>query len=1301
MSFGHESPTSVKLTPEQEALIDSAPIELGAGKSTGPTAPEATTVCGVTMGPRRSTRPRKRATQAGGYAGFELDTAHQSQLAIREAKDHNRILFVGTDKHGGRGLFARTEVSMNCTALYYRGELFLSRQAHERAFPGGSVFAMMTKGGEVWDATKVLCVARFINHAPEAEANVRMCGIQHTNVIELELKRNIKQGEELCMCYGKDFDYRKFKPMASSPVKYERLEESEIDEWLESVGMTTAVMLEIEEEVDAVDAAWSQVTEHHSRPPRVSHTCKTVNKNSAPTDWCPPGEHDTKRMRTGKVREPSQLRAADGLVRRFDDYVEDWSKWDIDAQAHPHLASFLDDKDLVNNALARDSPEDERIMASQANDADWIVNASKAEWAWGSNIVPIGFVKEEGEMVEQQVYLDTVRFPRSVYHYRTRSGRAGVNELIMGSFVITEFDANGKFYRCPRGGHPPLLQLDSSLGVRLAGNVIKGKWVDAHHFIWRDLPIILVKPRYANGDIYMDPEGAGGTGLVWGAIKKNAEIAWRFQRGRSVGGPGGLPTFSPKRKIAGDPTDAHLLCFPVANREDYCLAKHVPTCGPRHRATFESWHQVFRGDRYTKVQAWIKRSATHLKMCEVYCIEKEVRCIPDEAYALICRQYRPPKVLLMNDSDLIHQCKGMRLFRQENGTIIQKFDDEGPLMPSALKPEAVAAEQSNTPWDNARMFQNLIQGGLTPLAHDKGNSIVLRPYDKKLYQCAIIWKEERDKGTSKESLCTMFTPPSMELASIPIIIAARSHVPKADSDDWRQILVMSRHVSDESRTVAPSLNSRLRASRSLEQPIPNMEMCKGTDVATTIAIFQSFGLVVKVYTFDASQFFHCVNVGFMQSTEQGLVGTEGFQLSTVYDMGREDSPRCTGQLSSFFAEAVGKHVHNEIMKGDHGRGSNLNEKARFMFATRAKHFGPESRQCRLAQTYMFVDDLAIVTIVGTMEGSIDDSVKDTVMTKAGAMGLVFKAEKFGESIFIGQRYFITGTFSTQHIKPSKLAKYVESWEEITHLHQISDKVHDQLTGRLTYAATVHLELKAVAAIVNDCRYATHRLHTGLSPFSPMARSAVRYAIDVLKADKGLPLLPTCTFPKHDAESTITIRGDAALNEEGVNGWGFWILVPQPDGAPPIIYVCGDEWSAEEQEKLGRDVPMAECLALIFETRLMASRNIAQPMHKATLQVTDSGSCKFKFGSLRAGSVRLDGARAHWQKIQEDNPLRVPPCWVSHAAREFNTVADMASKGRWSLLQATLKAAGLPKATRLYLSKEDRYVIDLLDATRTF
>lgn len=1220
-----------------------------------PTAPVHTPA----VAPRRSGRQRVQAVQAGGYKGMCRDVGTLSELRALERRTMHGIVEIKDDTFGGLGLFASQPILKSGVSLVYRGECFSSRAAHERRFPQGSAYAVLLKDGTVCDASHTDCLAKYINHGYKEDANMAMYELFGNGVLLVEPTRDIAAGEQLLTDYGSRYRYTSF---ARKRARQHRTDE----------------------DPDAGQRDSSHNSAQRSDQPQSHEQNKRKrNPNTGYKTQQPDNRSSTHSQRT---ELPNTAETSYGAGRTRDSYSSSVDPTMNRAwrEAFPHWES----------KLSRDTAVSPRIIPSQDNDAPWIRHAATVEWAWNSNIVYKGFIPETGEHAEQQVFLDCVLDPMQCYHGRTRQGRLKINSAIQGSYIITEYSDSGEFVSGPE---PPLLQLSHKKGLRFGGNVIHGTWDNMHTFRWENVPRKWVPLKYANGCITFDSKGDGGSGYVHHSAADGSRVLHRhsrtrlvFTRLRLIGGAGAMPIFSPKRRKPAHRHAASLVPFPLQNREDHSVARPIQPPGRRLRATYASWDQVFKPGRYAKIKTWLKRHEIHFMCCVNYCKGYNVERIPDDVYDKIRRNNRPPTTLIMGDHDLLVQCQGKMWRRQENGNIVQMFHDDGPVLKPRVDPAAVAAEQIHTPWCNQKMFQDLFLGGLTPGAHELGNTIVLRPYSDNLYKMAGVWHKECSEGAAEGGFVRMFSTLAQELSSVPHTIAMRDYVPKPDRDppEWRQILNMSLDLKINGRTIAKSLNERLRDAREHFDPIPDLQMVKGVDIGVSLAIFEAYDITPVLQTYDAKSYFHCFGVGFMQATEQGCLG-EGNTMSHVYDMGREDSPRVTGHVSAYIAETVSKAVHEHIMAS--GR---LSPEARKMFDARAARYGPRARQSRLAVACQFSDDLALIMIPG-----FDDEATKIVHAKTEAMCLQFQQDKNGSHVFIGLEFRLSTSevVSTHHVKASKIAKYVASWREIGKLKLISTAQHDQLMGRLNYASTIYPSLKSVSAICNDARYYGTRLHSSV-PLHAQARSAVLHAADVVERNTGLPIFPDVVRPNMQDRNTITIWSDASLNELDTpyNGFGFWFAVPDEHNRPELHGALG-EWTQEEQAALGRDTPSAEGLVLVLGLRALAAQGLIRPWHTKVLQLTDSITCVFKFASLKAGSVRLDGIRACWQSLQDSGT--VPPAWVFHQPREYNTGSDCLSKNKWSLFSKTVQAANLGVPTRMKLSVGDRSVMDLINASR--
>ena len=922
------------------------------------------------------------------------------------------------------------------------------------------------------------------------------------------------------------------------------------------------------------------------------------------------------------------------------------------------------------------------------NDAPWVLDSIQGDWAWNCRFVPMWFRPDADQMC-----LDMVRDPWTHYHWISRSGAPKVNIKLQGTFYVSRRSLQGTLLQQPDG---PLLQIDwgdHSLPVRLAGRRLTGAWTTPHSYEWHDERLQRAQDYYASGVFSLDTRGSAGTAVITARNATGPSETWRISRSRHVGGVGAMSVFSPQRNRPAPPESLWLLPFPTANRQDWSLPLPAPRINPRTRRRLPSWDHVLCPGCTDKIHSWLKRHTILLVACTGFARDNKLDWIPDADFALIRKRHRPPLTLVFTKLDMLMATRDSQWFRLPDGSIEEKWANDGPILPGALNHEAARDEwRRNTPWLNASLFDNLQQGWQTPLAHSTGNLVVLRPYASKLFQMAGVWSQDCSDYSDPKSFTHMFTPQGMTLPSIPFTVAMRSSIEKPDRVpvEYRQIVDLSREVDAGPLHQYPSLNARLKsAEEEAQDPDPQLEMVRGVDIAMVIAVYQAFGVEVEVTTHDAKSYFHTFPVGFLRSTEQGILSTDGAGLSCVFDMGATDAPPKTGQFSAFLAECVGLAVHKALLQSDILRS---NPAVRRMWEARSTQFGPLSWQARIAFTGMYSDDLVTVCPLGT------GHTVDTVMgTKGSAVNQVMVRDKYGSACFIGFEYVLEHGGS-MHIKSKKRDKYFASFTELASKDWLSIEAGDQLAGRLNYLATVALDIKAISAVLNDCRHAPSRMDYGF-PLSNLAKEGIRIAARIVKNNAGIPLMADLWRPSHQDGNVISHRGDASLKEEGSEeeyaGWGVWWLVPSVTGAP-AIYAVFDEWTPAEQLALGHDTPSAEALCIILGSRALRSAGLAQPHHKAVLQITDSESSALKFASLRAGSVRLDAIRAHWLELHAPPSL---PAFLEHHPREYNVLADLISKGAWDLFVATLQATGLPAPTLLHMSPGDRNVDALIGATR--
>ena len=317
----------------------------------------------------------------------------------------------------------------------------------------------------------------------------------------------------------------------------------------------------------------------------------------------------------------------------------------------------------------------------------------------------------------------------------------------------------------------------------------------------------------------------------------------------------------------------------------------------------------------------------------------------------------------------------------------------------------------------------------------------------------------------------------------------------------------------------------------------------GSDIGQNAFILMSYGLTIVLITYDAKGYFHCFKVSNMRCTEQGLITRDGLSASCALDMGLTDAPEDSGGMSDFIRMAVGLAL-DQILR-THPLIAN-NKLACAYRREREALFGVGSEHTWWATTEQFSDDLTITTIEG-----LQQVVDGVVHHKGGIYGLEWHIEKYGRNAHIGYSYELEmGLNGRQHIRREKLEAYAAHCDRLSLLDFVPNKEVDQILGELNHAATVETELKQHVGPLNTARHLNRSgLLKAITPLSARIKHDLRTAAAILRADAGLPLLCEYRWPDEHATSTISMRGDACLNE----GWGagWW---PYNTAYPQLSYL---------------------------------------------------------------------------------------------------------------------------------------------------
>ena len=949
-------------------------------------------------------------------------------------------------------------------------------------------------------------------------------------------------------------------------------------------------------------------------------------------------------------------------------------------------------------------------------DPEWLRQAWTAEYAWASLPVRAHQVPEQ-----DQHFLDLHPNWAQSYHWRSRSAAPGdapkLLRRLFGSYATTCRDAKGTFLARPDG---PLVQL-SDEGFKLAGQIIEVKWESAWRVTWENVPAEYAHPRWASGTILFATDRLTASGTAGALDSPVAERErWSCHRSRIVGGKGGISLYSKRRRRRADPAAARGLPFAPTNRQDYSAPLTRRLAEPRPDVVVgESWDDdVLTKGTHGKILKWIKRATVF--------IEAVLRAAPPDAdkntppmsttaVAKLHQVHRAPQDLVLfhshlnsrllsngRDGGVKGKLHGM-LFRRQDGKIVHRRSNDPPphhCHVDAVKVRELDANCVNS-W-NRSMFDNLDQGWTHDDSHSTDVLATFKQYPGSLYSSYWNFQAAVVKTIDPQGFPHCMPPPVMDLPCLPYMVADRAMIPKKDTAAMRQIVNHSLEqglkkwaaracnaVAAKAIKEERSYNDRIKAVQKLLHG-PHMQLSKGADVGHNAYILLSYELVIVLITYDASGYFHCFKVGGLRCSEQGVVTVWGLTYSASLDMGVTDAPDCSGQMSNFIRHAVGLAL-DQILRTHPAIANNKN--ACIYRAEREAIFGVGSEHTWWAAPSQYSDDLTVTSLEGT-----SDAVHTVVMKLGGIIGLRWHIEKYGVNMHIGYAFdFCSVEHGTQHVRAEKLLAYIEHCTEVKSKDFEHNKSIDSLLGQLGHAASTNVEIKQHTARLTAARnLKISGLTREVTHITAGIKQDLEEVVTIMQSDVGLPLLCDFYWPDHGADSTITIRTDACLNE-GWNGFGIWIIIPSGAEQPPAIIAMLSEWTTTEQAALGHNTPAAEAIGLLVAHRVVRRRKLWSDHHKDLLALTDSETSSMKLGTLRMGSTLMDAIRDAWLEVDADIPLNGV---CDYIPRDYNVGSDLLSKNRWDLFCETLRAAGLPAPTLVNIHAEDRDVSTLLRGTNT-
>jgi hypothetical protein len=132
--------------------------------------------------------------------------AQQQGAANREAVALRELLEVRDVPGMGRGLFARANLQRHQLHLTYFGRHYRSKTQVDAAFPNDENAYIMEHNGEYFDGEPVEQLAKYVNHS-RRNRNLDFVESADNPMVQLELRRDVRAGEQLFADYGSDYPY--------------------------------------------------------------------------------------------------------------------------------------------------------------------------------------------------------------------------------------------------------------------------------------------------------------------------------------------------------------------------------------------------------------------------------------------------------------------------------------------------------------------------------------------------------------------------------------------------------------------------------------------------------------------------------------------------------------------------------------------------------------------------------------------------------------------------------------------------------------------------------------------------------------------------------------------------------------------------------------------------------------------------------------------------------------------------------------------------------------------------------------
>ena len=816
---------------------------------------------------------------------------------------------------------------------------------------------------------------------------------------------------------------------------------------------------------------------------------------------------------------------------------------------------------------------------------------------------------------------------RNRISYLSRSQRIKTNVYYFGDFSTV--------IQGPVLKDGPLVELRSN-GMwidRLRTNVT---WVSTWSWQWH------CPHRNTQGIATMTPDGQSWSSTWSGS-------PWTGVRTRFVGYRAGLSLYSPLRRWAELPSRAILTPYPPLNPPQFSRPLQFRPDSPKsQRRTVTSWSELVGESNARAIQAWLDRhrlrDSEALRLSGWY--EGNVHSI---RIAQLNKLAPCPGTLFIPRSQIHEDFRHRwldtsRLPRDPVQTgEVSDLTEGQPLSRPVLNVKTILRDAAASGWDNP-FLEQMLQCGV-PLLDDLPDTGILLLPDQTPYLEHRGFLQDKQL---KERARGFFSQPGGLLPRFPCIVHPKGAVEKGGK--YRITNNFSAPHSghrDKVPDLPLSYNESVRTTLEADT-WPGIRLNRPTDIGQALWVLAGGFEEVKMLKDDVQSYFRLLSVSPRRECIQLWATEVGILVDSQGEFGPADMPDFASQLSDFLAHEWGNRVERELLARDFYE---TNTAAKDFRAARV-HLGPKQSRCHVESIY--VDDVHGIapppvnriqaSQLSEMCGDYDIDLSPTTKGATDTPTLEYT----------GFDYDSRPDRLRMGLPAMKRNLYVTELQRLASRKSAPRSEIESAVGRCIHAATVVPEGKADLEHLYRCLIAAP--HTQKMCFlSHEARAELTRWADRLSEEVHVPLFPIHRPPPESDPTTLTIRVDASLREEGSGGGFGWWSANTLNGVLSIHYGLGD-WTPAEASRFSSAA--AELWAMLLAVASAAEHGVLQPNHTHVLIITDSEAAWGAILHNTRSSSQMEQCKGAWWKATS---LCNTPVFPEHRPREWNQGADMLSK----------------------------------------